>query len=165
MRIVRQLGVFGSFLVFGPLLWIGACFAARALAQDTYDRNVPQTVRAYRVPACTVPEGGHVVTRGSEWTELTRYASIFELEPGGSPDWPDAKTFPWRWSPFSPSADLLRFREKSEYVFGGKVQICRQVEDDLHIYDLKPGSGVALAGRRFRLEVRNGKLIHATELE
>ena len=165
MRATRQLGTWGTALVAAPLLWLGADFLAWGMAQSGYQR-IPAAVRAYRVPAGPVPAGGDPVSDPLTLTELRKYAAVWELEPGACARFPDRDAWPWRWSPFSSSGDLLRLRQKQAFLTAQHHLVLRQQQPDgTRLYSLQPDPGAALGGRAFRLRVKDGALLQAWELK
>ncbi len=152
--------------LFGPLLWVGACAVARAMAQHVYDLQMVPALKAYRPPAAEVPVTGHPVEDPLTRVELEKYVRVWELEPGACPELPDAARWPWSWNPFHPSALLLRLRQKHEYLFRQRHLVLRQeLGGGRRRYLLAPDPGAALGGRRFAVEVRQGRLERAWEGE
>ena len=165
MKATRQLGTWGTAIALAPLIWIGACFAAWAAAQSGYQK-IPPATRSYRVPAGPVPEGGTPVTDPLTFTELKKYAAIWELEPGACARFPERDAWPWRWNPLSSSSDLLRLRQKQSFLSTQNHLIFRQQQPDgTRLYALRPDPGAALGGRSFRMVVKSGELIQAWELK
>ncbi|HJV23539.1 MAG TPA: hypothetical protein VJ570_12625 [Holophagaceae bacterium] len=160
MRLFRQLGTWGSALVFGPLLWLLACVAARALAQHAFEANITPWTRAHRVKEGPIPEGGTPVTDRRVLTELSKYVQVWSLEVGACPAFPDAGRVPFSFNPFHPSALMLRLKQKQAFLLMQKHVVLR----DGPSWYLAPDPEAALGGRRFRLETRGSDLLKAYEL-
>ena len=160
MRILRQLGTWGSALVFAPLLWLLACVGARALAQHAYETNITPWTRNHRIPTGPIPMGGAPITDRRVLTELSKYVQVWSLEVGASPAFPDATRVPFSFNPFAPSALMLRLKQKQAFLLMQKHFVLR----DGTAWYLAPDGQAALGGRRFRLEVQGQDLLKAYEL-
>lgn len=160
MRLFRQLGTWGSALVFTPILWLLACVAARALAQHAFEANITPWTRNHRVPSGAIPTGGVPVTDGRVLTELSKYVQVWSLEVGACEAFPEATRVPFSWNPFHPSALMLRLKQKQAFILMQKHFVRR----DHQSWYLAPDPQAALGGRRFRLETRGAELLKAFEL-
>ncbi len=160
MRLFRQLGTWGSALVFTPILWILACVAARALAQHAYEANITPWTRQHRVKAGPIPAGGSPVTDGRVLTELSKYVRVWSLEVGACEAFPDARRVPFSFNPFHPSALMMRLKQKQAFLLMQKHVVLREGQ----AWYLAPDPQAALGGRRFRLETRGAELMKAYEL-
>lgn len=171
MKVLRQLGSCGTALLLGPLLWVGACFTARALAQSGYRQIRPET-RAYRVPEAPVSVDGTPVTDPSTLTELKKYVQIWYLEPGACLEFPDPDRWPWSWNPFHASALMLRLKQKQSFleghrhiVFHQSIGMARTFPPFEHRYYMRPDPKAALGGRRFIVETKDDEIVRAWELK
>jgi hypothetical protein len=160
VRLFRQLGTWGTALVFAPILWILACVGARALAQHAYEANITPWTRRHRIASGPIPPGGSPVTDRRVLTELSKYVQVWSLEVGASPAFPDAARVPFSFNPFAPSALMLRLKQKQAFLLMQKHVVLR----DGATWYLAPDGQAALGGRRFRLEVRGSELLKAFEL-
>ncbi|HJV91078.1 MAG TPA: hypothetical protein VJ623_12295 [Holophagaceae bacterium] len=160
MRLFRQLGTWGSALVFGPLLWLLACVAARSLAQQSFDTNITPWTRAHRVKVGPIPGGGTPVTDRRVLTELSKYLQVWSLEVGACPAFPEATRVPFSFNPFHPSALMLRLKQKQAFLLMQKHVVFREGQT----WYLAPDPEAALGGRRFRLETCGPELLRAYEL-
>jgi hypothetical protein len=160
VKVFRQLGTWGSALVFGPLLWLLACVAARALAQHAFEANITPWTRNHRVKVGPIPTGGTPVTDRRVLTELAKYVQVWSLEVGASVAFPDAARVPFSLNPFHPSALMLRLRQKQAFLLMQKHEVVR----DGGSWYLAPDPQAALGGRRFRLETHGTRIMKAYEL-
>lgn len=159
MKVFRQLGSCGSLLVFGPLLWLGACWGSRAMSQHAYDAQITPITRTHRVPAGAVPGGGTPVRDRRVLAELEKYVRIWSLEPGACADFPDAARFPFSFNPFRPKALFVRLKQKQAFLLSQHHRILRQGEAWL----IEPDPLAALGGRRFRVQAKGTGLRQAWE--
>jgi hypothetical protein len=159
VKVLRQLGTCGSLLVFGPLLWLGACWASRALSQHAYDAQITPWTRQHRVATAAIPGGGTPVTDRRVRAELGKYLKIWSLEPGACAAFPDAARFPFSLNPFQPKAQFMRLRQKQAFLLGRGHTVQRQGD----AWYFAPPEGAALGGRRFRVEADGGALRAAWE--
>ncbi|HJW33848.1 MAG TPA: hypothetical protein VJ505_10825 [Holophagaceae bacterium] len=160
MRLLRQLGTWGSALVFTPILWILACIAARALAQHAFETNITPWTRNHRVKTGAIPAGGTPVTDRRVLTELSKYVQVWSLEVGACEAFPDGSRVPFSFNPFHPSALMLRLKQKQAFILMQKHVVLREGP----IWYLAPDPQAALGGRRFRLETQGSHLMKAYEL-
>ncbi len=164
MRAFRQLGSCGTALLLGPLLWTGACVAARFMAQSGYTQ-IEAVTRNYRVVEVPIVPSGEPVTEQLALTELRKYVQVWELEPGACPAFPQRDRWPWSWNPFHASALMLRLKQKQSFLKEQRHLVMRFQRGGLRSYLLAPDAGAALGGRSFRLEVKDGELVMAWELK
>ncbi|HJW10088.1 MAG TPA: hypothetical protein VJ483_10660 [Holophagaceae bacterium] len=164
MKVLRQLGSCGTALILGPLLWTGACFAARALAQNGY-RQITDATREFRVPQVPILPSGEPITDGSTLTELRKYTQVWELEPGACRQFPDRDRWPWSWNPFHASALMLRLKQKQSFLKEQRHLVLRWERGGVRTYLLAPDANAALGGRSFRMDVKDGELLKAWELK
>jgi hypothetical protein len=162
MKVFRQLGTWGSAALMAPLFWIGACFLSRSLAQHAYDTQITSNTRSFRVPIGEIPKGGTQVTDRRVLTELDKYVRVWNLEPGASSVFPDAKHWPWSWNPFQASALVLRLKQRQAFLLSQSHELRRNADGSEML--IAPDGQAALGGRTFRVELRNGDLIQAFEL-
>ena len=148
-RLFRQLGTWGTTLVVAPFLWLGACVAARALAQSSYDTTLSPWAKTRRVPEGPIPGGGLEVKDPRVLTELGKYLEVWSLEPGACAAFPDGARVPFTWNPFRPSALMLRLKQKQAFLLTQHHTVLRTGTT----WYLAPDPQAALGGRRFRLEV------------
>ena len=160
MRLFRQLGTWGTALVFTPILWVLACVAARALAQHSYETNITPWTRNHRVKAGVIPPGGMPVTDRRVLTELSKYVQVWSLEVGACEAFPDAARVPFSLNPFHPSALMMRLKQKQAFILMQKHVVLREGS----VWYLAPDPQAALGGRRFRLETAGSQLLKAYEL-
>jgi hypothetical protein len=160
LRVFRQLGTWGSAIVFGPLLWLLACVAARALAQHAFDTNITPWTRQHRIQVGPIPPGGKPVSDGRVLTELSKYVQVWALEVGACEAFPETTRVPFSFNPFHPSALMMRLKQKQAFLLMQKHVVRR----DGTLWYLAPDPQAALGGRRFRLETRGADLIRAFEL-
>lgn len=159
MRPFRQLGTWGTALVTAPLFWLGACVAARALAQHSYDTTLTPWTKTRRVARGPIPPGGTPVKDPRVLTELGKYLEVWSLEPGACAAFPDPARVPFSLNPFRPSALMLRLRQKQAFLLMQKHLVLREGSS----WYFAPDPQAALGGRRFRLET-TGDRFKAFEL-
>lgn len=159
IRVFRQLGTWGTAVVLAPLLWLGACVAARALAQHSYDTTLSTWAKTRRVPFGPIPSGGTEVRDPRVLTELGKYLEVWSLEPGACAAFPDGARVPFTLNPFRPSALMLRLKQKQAFLLSQHHTVLR----DGTTWYVAPDAQAALGGRRFRLEV-SGDRFKAYEL-
>ena len=164
MKLFRQLGTCGTALLVAPILWIGACFAARGLGQQGY-RQITEATRGYRVPRIPIGPAGDPVSDPHTLVELRKYVQVWELEPGACAAFPQRDRWPWSWNPFHASALMLRLKQKQSFLQDQRHLVLRWERDGVRSYLLTPDPGAALGGRSFRVEVRDGELAKAWELK
>ena len=164
MKILRQLGSCGTAVVFVPLLWVGACFLGRALAQNGYDHQITTQTRTFRLAEAAVQPAGAVVEDRLALAELQKYIRIWNLEPGACAEFPDASRFPWSWNPLHGSATMMRLKQKQSFLQTQRHEVHRQSAGQGHSrYFIKPDQEAALGGRSFSLDVQGDSIQKAWE--
>lgn len=170
MNLTRQLGTCGMILVLGPLLWIGACFAAVGLAQGAYRSQIVPKTRAFRLA-----EGPHVADAPAQaprplkdprvLTELEKYVRVWALEPGACAEFPKADHLPFSWNPFRASALMMRLKQKQAFLMMQKHAVeRREVAPGRFRYYFAPDPQAALGGRRFLVDTEGLDIRTAAEL-
>lgn len=159
MKVFRQLGSCGSILVFGPLLWLAACWGSRALSQHAYDGQITPITRTHRVASGAIPAGGTPVKDRRVLAELEKYILVWSLQPGAHSDFPDASRFPFSLNLFKSKALFIRLKQKQAFLLSQHHVVRRQGD----VWYLEPDPQAALGGRRFRVEAKGGRVLGAWE--
>ena len=171
MRVVRQLGTWGTGAVLAPLFWLLACALARGLAQNAYDSSIVPVTRGFRMQAGprvsqpSFPTAGNTLEDPRVRAELQKYLQVWSLEPGACAAFPDAARIPWCWNPFRPSALIMRLKQKQAFLLTQhhEVEAVALPGGQMRLY-LAPDPQAALGGRRFLAEAQGGRLLRVVEL-
>lgn len=170
MRLVRQLGTWGTAVVLAPILWLLSCALARGLAQHAYDTHIMAMTRTFRPSEGAQVQGlsaaaGTVVRDPLVLTEVQKYLRVWSLEPGACAAFPEAARFPWCWNPFRASALIMRLKQKQAFLLTQRHEVQRTGSPwGRSFYFLAPDPQAALGGRRFLVEAQGDRALKVIEL-